>query len=88
MLPFADDFFDAIVSIDSFFYYGTDDHYLNYLARFVKPDGPIAIAGAGLMQGDRGFGSRTSRRLVDADVWAFIPPPGGSGIGNAPGSSM
>ena len=31
-LPFADEFFDAIVSIDSFFYYGTDDLYLNYLA--------------------------------------------------------
>jgi SAM-dependent methyltransferase len=30
-LPFAADFFDAIISIDSFFYYGTDDLYLNYL---------------------------------------------------------
>lgn len=46
-LPFAEEFFDAIVSIDSFFYYGTDDLYLNYLARFVKPGGPVAIAGAG-----------------------------------------
>src|SRR3990172_12879153 len=46
-LPFAEEFFDAIVSIDSFFYYGTDDHYLNYLARFVKPGGPVGIAGAG-----------------------------------------
>src|SRR5947207_10679893 len=35
-LPFAAEFFDAIVSIDSFFYYGTEDMYLNYLARFVK----------------------------------------------------
>jgi ubiquinone/menaquinone biosynthesis C-methylase UbiE len=49
-LPFAAAFFDAIVSIDSFFYYGTDDLYLNYLARFVKPGGQIAIAGAGLIQ--------------------------------------
>lgn len=49
-LPFAADFFDAIVSIDSFFYYGTDDMYLSYLARFVKPECPIGIAGAGLMQ--------------------------------------
>jgi SAM-dependent methyltransferase len=49
-LPFAAEFFDAVVSIDSFFYYGTDDLYLNYLARFVKPGGPVAIAGAGLMQ--------------------------------------
>lgn len=48
-LPFAAGFFDAVVSIDSFFYYGTDDLYLNYLARFVKPGGQVGIAGAGLM---------------------------------------
>jgi len=40
--------FDAIVSIDSFMYFGTDDHYLNYLARFVKPGGLIGIAGTGM----------------------------------------
>src|SRR5436189_6273615 len=49
-LPFAAEFFDAIVSIDSFAYYGTDDLYLGYLARFVKPGGQVGIAGAGLMQ--------------------------------------
>ncbi len=49
-LPFASEFFDVIVSIDSFVYYGTDDLFLNYLAQFVKPNGRIAIAGAGLMQ--------------------------------------
>ena len=49
-LPFAMEFFDAVVCIDSFCYYGTDDLYLNYLARFVKPGGPIGIAGAGLVQ--------------------------------------
>jgi len=49
-LPFANDFFDVIISIDSFPYYGTDDLYLNYVSRFVKPGGQIAIAGAGLMQ--------------------------------------
>jgi len=49
-LPFANDFFDAIVSIDSYFYFGTDDCYLPYLARFVKPGGTIAFAGAGLMK--------------------------------------
>jgi len=49
-LPFANEFFDAVVSIDSFPYYGTDDLYLNYLARFVKPGGPVGIAGAGLVR--------------------------------------
>src|SRR5262245_55714706 len=49
-LPFAAEFFDAIVSIDSFFYFGTDDLYLNNIARFVRPGGPLAMAGAGMMR--------------------------------------
>jgi ubiquinone/menaquinone biosynthesis C-methylase UbiE len=49
-LPFAPEFFDAIVCIDSFPYFGTDDLYLNYVAHFVKPGGPIGVAGAGLVQ--------------------------------------
>jgi SAM-dependent methyltransferase len=48
-LPFAAQFFDAIVSIDSFVYYGTDDLYANYLARFLNPGGQIGIAGSGLV---------------------------------------
>lgn len=49
-LPFAPDFFDAVLSIDSYPYYGTDDLYLNYVAQFLKPGGRIGIAGVGLMQ--------------------------------------
>jgi cyclopropane fatty-acyl-phospholipid synthase-like methyltransferase len=49
-LPFATEFFDAVISIDSFVYYGTDDLYLRYLARFLRPGGTVGIAGAGLMQ--------------------------------------
>src|SRR5215475_4079730 len=48
-LPFSEAFFDAVVSIDSFMYYGTDDMYLNYLARFIKPGGLLGIALAGFM---------------------------------------
>jgi SAM-dependent methyltransferase len=49
-LPFAAEFFDAIVALDSYPYFGTDDLYLNYLVQFVKPGGQIGIAGAGLVQ--------------------------------------
>jgi SAM-dependent methyltransferase len=49
-LPFGAGFFDAITSIDSFPYYGTDDLYLNYLARFLKPGGQLGIAGSGVMR--------------------------------------
>ncbi len=52
-LPFAADFFDAVISIDSYVYFGTDDLYLSYLSRLVKPHARIGIAGAGLRPGDR-----------------------------------
>ena len=65
-LPFDLEFFDAIVSIDSFPYYGTDDLYLGYLARFLKPGGAIGIAGAGLMHEIDGAAPGAPRRLVDA----------------------
>jgi cyclopropane fatty-acyl-phospholipid synthase-like methyltransferase len=48
-LPFAAEFFDAILSLDSYSYYGSDGLYLNYLAHFLKPGGQIGIAGAGLV---------------------------------------
>lgn len=47
-LPFARDFFDVVVSIDSFPYFGTDDLFLLDLARFLRPGGQLGIAGAGL----------------------------------------
>jgi cyclopropane fatty-acyl-phospholipid synthase-like methyltransferase len=70
-LPFAAEFFDAIVSIDSFFYYGTDDLYLNYLARFVKPGCPVGIAGAGLMQEVEGSVPEHLREWWTRDVWCL-----------------
>jgi SAM-dependent methyltransferase len=69
-LPFASNFFDAIVCIDSFSYYGTDDLYLNYLAQFVKPDGPIGIAGAGLVREIEGPLPEHLREFWTQDFWA------------------
>jgi cyclopropane fatty-acyl-phospholipid synthase-like methyltransferase len=47
-LPFAENFFDAVVSFDSYHYYGTDDLYIGYYSRFVKPGGRIGIIVPGL----------------------------------------
>lgn len=47
-LPFAEGFFDAIVSMDAYHYFGTDDLYLGYFSRFVKPGGLIGIVVPGL----------------------------------------
>lgn len=74
-LPFATEFFDAIVSIDSFVYYGTDDLYLNYLARFVKPGGQVGIAGAGLMREIEVSLPDHLREWWTPDVWCLHSAP-------------
>ena len=49
-LPYADDFFDAVVSLDSYQYYGTDDLYLEYILKLVEPGGQIGIVVPGLVR--------------------------------------
>ena len=70
-LPFAAGYFDAIVSIDSFPYYGTDDSYLPYLARFVKPGGALGIAGAGLVREIDGPLPEHLRAWWTGDLWCL-----------------
>lgn len=43
-LPFAHGFFDAVISVDAYHYFGTEVRYLSYLAQFVKPGGRIGMA--------------------------------------------
>jgi len=49
-LPYAGEFFDAIVCVDSYQYYGTDDLYLKYFQSFIRPGGQIGIVVAGLVR--------------------------------------
>jgi ubiquinone/menaquinone biosynthesis C-methylase UbiE len=70
-LPFAADFFDAILCIDAFYYFGTDDLYLNYLAQFVKPDGPVGIAGAALVREFDGTLPEHLRDWWTQDLWSL-----------------
>lgn len=47
-LPFADELFDAIVSVDAFEYFGTDREYLTTLLRHLRPGGQIGVVNAGV----------------------------------------
>ncbi|HUT68917.1 MAG TPA: methyltransferase domain-containing protein [Dehalococcoidales bacterium] len=49
-LPYAGEFFDAIVCLDSYQYFGTADLYLKYFQDFVRPGGQIGIVVAGLVK--------------------------------------
>jgi len=74
-LPFAPNFFDAIVCVDSIYYFGTDDLYLNYLANFVKPGGSIGLAGAGLVREFEGSIPDYLREVWTQDYWSFHSAP-------------
>ena len=48
-LPFADEYFDAVISVDSFHYFGNNDTYFEkHLGRLLKKDGFVALAFPGM----------------------------------------
>lgn len=47
-LPFPNGFFDAIISLDAYHYFGTDEMYLSYITRFLKDGGRIGIVVPGV----------------------------------------
>jgi SAM-dependent methyltransferase len=65
-LPFGAGFFDAIVSIDSYHYYGTDVRYLAYLARVARGGARIGI----VVPGDS-----ADRDEMPDDIAAVEHPP-------------
>ena len=75
-LPFAAGFFDAIVSLDAYHYFGTDDLYLgSRFAPLAKPGGQIGIVVPGLV---REFSSADPpahlRPYWDASWFSFHSP--------------
>jgi SAM-dependent methyltransferase len=56
-LPFELESFDAIISVDAFEYFGTDDHYLGYLTKFLRSGGLLAVATPGMTREIRELGS-------------------------------
>lgn len=42
-LPFPENFFDAVIVVDSYMYFGTDEKYTPYICKFLKPQGFLGI---------------------------------------------
>jgi SAM-dependent methyltransferase len=72
-LKFADAYFHAIVSIDAYQYFGTDDLYLSYLSRFLKPGGRVGICVPSLAQ-ELNEVPELWRDLWEPDYWCFHSP--------------
>lgn len=73
-LPFAEGFFDAIVSLDAYHYFGTNEMYLIKFAKRVKPGAQIGIVVPGLV---KEFGDEVPNRLKpwwDPEWYTFHTP--------------
>lgn len=73
-LPYAQGFFDAIISIDSYHYYGTNELYLFRFAELVKQNGQIGIVVPGL---NKEFGDVVPEKLKaywDPEWYTFHSP--------------
>jgi cyclopropane fatty-acyl-phospholipid synthase-like methyltransferase len=45
-LPTSEEYFDAVIAVQSYLYYGATDDYLSYILQYIKPRGYIGIADA------------------------------------------
>ena len=73
-LPFAEGFFDAIVSVDAYQYFGTADLYLGYCLSFLMPGGRIGIAVPGLTAEPESFPPPGLEAVWEPDFTAFHSP--------------
>ena len=74
-LPYADGFFDAAISVDSYHYYGADESYFpRIFSRLVKPGGQFGIVVPGLTQEfPKGYPDTMERfwNSYDGELFAF-----------------
>jgi SAM-dependent methyltransferase len=74
-LPFEPEQFDAIVSIDAWEYFGTDDHLVPHLARFLRSGGQLGMATPTMRVDPRDLGAIPEhiRTLVGWEALAWHP---------------
>ncbi len=73
-LPYAENFFDAIISIDAYHYFGTDDIYFLNFAPLVKPGGQIGIVVPGLIKEFNGDVPEKLKPYWESELYSFHTP--------------
>ena len=72
-LPFAHGYFDVILSMDAYHYFGTADLYLNYLAPFLKEGGQLGVVVPGLVNELEELPKHLEPHWP-SDFWSFHSP--------------
>jgi SAM-dependent methyltransferase len=82
-LPFADGYFDAIVSIDACHDFGTGDLYLGTISNFVRPGGQLGIVVLGLLRKQEQIPPHLTHTGIGS-LQAFTRRRGGGSTGKKP----
>jgi SAM-dependent methyltransferase len=72
-LPFAAGFFDVVVSVDAYHYFGTDDLYLSYLLTLLVRGGRIGVVVPGIREETDDLPRPLSDHW-DPEYWSFHSP--------------
>jgi len=72
-LPFADGFFDLIVSVDAYHYFGTDDLYVATMARHLRSGGRLGIVVPALLEELREIPEHLAE-YWEWEFWSFHGP--------------
>ena len=74
-------FFDAVVSMDAYHYFGTDDLYVGYISRFLRAGGTLAICVPGVREELPDGPPPWLAPRWEWDYCSFQSPNGGGGSG-------
>ncbi len=72
-LPYARGFFDAVVCVDSYIYFGTDDLYLDYLVKFAGSNAQIGMVVPGFTQDIQGRLPEHLKPFWAQECWSWHP---------------
>ena len=74
-LPFAQGFFDAILCVDSYFYYGKEDGVFESLLKFLRPGGKIGMIVPGFMKDVSGGIPAHILEFLGDELWTWETLP-------------
>lgn len=75
-LPYPHGFFDAILSVDAYHYFGTDDMYLENVVRFLRPGGLLGLVVPGFKQEPQDDVPEHLRHAYHHEQWHSFHSPG------------
>ena len=70
-LPFAKGFFDAVICVDAYLYFGQDEAYLQSILHFLRPGGKIGMIVPGLMKDAANGMPDYLREFLGDEAWTW-----------------